>query len=126
MALMDPNSTVRRPEPFIRKGVLILMGLAGCVALACFVVVAVLPAPKGPLFKDPLRSFITGVGVLAIAYPIGVVGRAIQRKSAGSPYFEGAFIAGAINLAALVCTGAGLACVGFGIYDLVLWFINRP
>jgi hypothetical protein len=101
------------------------MGVAGVLAAACFIVAAVLPAPEGPLFKDPLRSFITGLGVLAIAYPIAVVGRAIGRKSAGSPYFEGAFIAGAINLAALVCAGAGLACVGFGVYDLILWLVNR-
>ena len=121
---MDTSNTVRRPEPFIRKHILILMAVAGVVGLACFIVVAVLPAPEGPLFKDPLRSFITGLGVLAIAYPIAVVGRAIQRKSAGSPYFEGAFIAGAINLAALVCAGAGLACVGFGVYDLILWFVT--
>ncbi|NLH40647.1 MAG: hypothetical protein GX448_02315 [Planctomycetes bacterium] len=123
---MDSNSVVRRPEPFIRKYVLILMTLAGVAGIACFIVVTVLPSPEGPLFKDPLRSFITGLGVLAIAYPIAVVGRAIQRKSAGSPYFEGAFIAGTINLAALICAGAGLACVGFGLYDLVLWFLNRP
>jgi len=123
---MDHVNTVRRPEPFIRKGVLIMMGVAACVALGCFIAVAVLPAPEGPLFKDPLRSFITGVGVLAVAYPLAVLGRAIQRKSAGSPYFEGAFIAGAINLAALVCGGAGLACVGFGVYDLIQWLINRP
>lgn len=122
---MDQNNTVRRPEPFIRKGILILMGLAGCIAIACFIIVAVLPAPEGPLFKDPLRSFLTGLGVLAVAYPLAVVGRAIQRKSAGSPYFEGAFIAGAINLAALVCGGAGLACAGFGAYDLILWLIDH-
>lgn len=123
---MDQENTVRRPQPFIRKGVLIMMGVAGCIALACFVTVAVLPAPQGPLFKDPLRSFITGLGVLAVAYPLAVLGQAIQRKSAGSPYFEGAFIAGAINLAALLCGGVGLACVGFGVYDLILWLINRP
>lgn len=103
-----------------------VMAAAACVAAVCFVVVAVLPAPEGPLFKDPLRSFITGLGVLAIAYPPAAVGRAIQRRSASSPYFEGAFIAGAINLAALVCAGAGLACVGFGVYDLFVWLARRP
>jgi hypothetical protein len=117
---------VRRQEPFIRKGILMAMGVAVVIAAACFIVAAVLPAPEGPLFKDPLRSFLTGLGVLAIAYPLWVVGRAIQRRSASSPYFEGAFIAGAINLAALVCAGAGLACVGFGVYDLMTWLINRP
>ncbi|MGE5294124.1 MAG: hypothetical protein ACM3VT_04795 [Solirubrobacterales bacterium] len=59
--------------------------------------------------------------MLAVAYPLAMLARAIRRKSAGSPYFEGAFIAGAINLAALVCAGVGLACVGFGVYDLLLW-----
>jgi len=123
---MTQDHTVRRREPFIRRGVLIAMAAAGCIAAACFIVTAVLPAPEGPLFKDPLRSFITGLGVLAIAYPLAAVGRAIQRRNASSPYFEGAFIACAINLAALICTGAGLACVGFGIYDLILWLAKRP
>jgi hypothetical protein len=125
MAAMDQSNTVRRPVPFIRKSILALMALAVCVALGCFIAVAVLPTPEVALFKDPLRSFITGVGVLAVAYPLAVLGRAINRKSAGSPYFEGAFIAGAINLAALVCGGVGLACVGFGVYDLALW-LARP
>jgi hypothetical protein len=116
----------RRQDPFLGKRTGIAMAVAGLVALACFIVVAILPAPKGPMFKDPLRSFLTGLGVLALAYPLAAVGRAIQRKSASSPYFEGAFIAGAINLAALVCTGVGLACVGFGVYDLILWLINQP
>lgn len=122
---MDQSNTVRRPQPFIRKSILAVMALAVCVALGCFIAVAVLPTPEVALFKDPLRSFITGVGVLAVAYPLAVLGRAINRKSAGSPYFEGAFIAGAINLAALVCGGVGLACVGFGVYDLALW-LARP
>lgn len=122
---MDQGNTVRRPQPFIRKSILVMMGLAGCIAAACFIAVAVLPTPEVAFFKDPLRSFITGVGVLAVAYPLAVLGRAIHRKSAGSPYFEGAFIAGAINLAALVCGGVGLACVGFGLYDLALWLARR-
>ncbi len=122
---MDQGNTVRRPQPFIRKSTLITMVLAVCVALACFIAVAVLPTPEVALFKDPLRSFITGVGVLAVAYPLAMLGKAIQRKSAGSPYFEGAFIAGVINLAALICGGVGLACVGFGVYDLVLGVVQR-
>ncbi|MEN6577408.1 MAG: hypothetical protein ABFD90_13780 [Phycisphaerales bacterium] len=123
---MGQDNTVRRREPFIRTGVLLAMGATACIAIVCFVVAAVLPAPEGPSFKDPLRSLITGLGVLAIAYPPAAVGRAIQRRSASSPYFEGAFIAGAINLAALVCGAAGLACVGFGVYDLILWLARRP
>lgn len=123
---MDQGNIVRGPQPFIRTGILIAMGIAACIATACFVVAAVLPTPEGPLFKDPIRSFITGLGVLAIAYPPAVVGRAIQRRSASSPYFEGAFIGGAINLASLVCGAVGATCVGFGVYDLIVWLANRP
>lgn len=121
---MGEETCVRRPEPFLRKGVLIAMSVAVVVALTCFIVAAVLPSPNVAMFKDPLRSFLTGAGVLAVAYPLWSLGRAIQRKSAGSPYFEGAFIAGAINLAAFVCAGVGIACVGFGIYDLILWLMD--
>ncbi len=109
-----------KQRPFIRTRVLVAMGIALAVAVTCFVVVAVLPAPGVPLFKDALRSFLTGLGVLGIAYPAYAIGLAIQRRFAASPYFEGGFIAAAINLFAFVCLAVGLVCVGFGIYDLIL------
>ncbi len=109
-----------KQEPFIRTRVLVAMGAALGVAVTCFVVVVVLPAPGVPLFKDALRSFLTGLGVLGIAYPAYAIGLAIQRRFAASPYFEPGFIAAAINLFGFVCLAVGLICIGFGIYDLVL------
>jgi len=118
---MGEEVTIPRKKPFLRKGVVIAMGAALGVAVTCFAVVALLPPPKGPLFKDPLRSFITGVGLAGVAYPLCVLGAALQRKFALSPYFEGTFIAGVLNLAGYICAAVALVCTGFGVYDLVVW-----
>jgi len=116
---MDQQTTVGQKEPFIRKSILIAMGVAVSIGLVCFIVIAFLPAPQGPLFKDPLRSFLTGIGIIGIAYPLCAVGRAMKRRWESSPYFEGAFIAAVLNLFGLVCFGVALACIGFGAYGLV-------
>ncbi len=116
---MDQHTTVGQKEPFIRKGILIAMGASLGFALSCFVVPAFLPAPQGSLLNDPLRSLLTGAGVAGIAYPLWAVGQAMKRRWASSPYFEGAFIAAVLNLFGLVCFGVALACIGFGVYDLI-------
>jgi hypothetical protein len=115
--------TVRR-KPFLRTGTLIAMGVAVGVALACLAIVAYLPPPKGPLFKDPLRSFLTGVGVAGVAYPLCALGSALKKKFALSPYFEGAFIAGVLDLAGYICAVVALVCIGFGVYDVALWLLR--
>lgn len=100
------------------------MAVAVGIGVACFAVVALLPPPKGPLFKDPLRSFLTGVGVAGVAYPLCALGSALNRKFELSPYFEGTFIAGALNLAGYICAVVALVCIGFGVYDLALLFVK--
>jgi len=117
---VDEVMPVIQKEPFIRKRTLVAMGAAAGVGVICFVVVALLPAPQGPLFKDPLRSFLTGFGVVGVAYPLCVVGLAMRKRWASSPYFEGAFIAGVINLFGFVIVGVGLVCIGFGAYGLIV------
>ena len=94
------------------------------VALACFIVLAVLPAPEGPRLKDPLRSFLTGIGVLGVACPLCVAGMLLKRRFASSPYFEGHFIATVLSVFGLACLAAGLACVILGGYDLVMRFLE--
>ena len=119
---VEPIS-VRR-KPFLRTGTLIAMGATVGAAVICFAVVALLPPTKGPLFKDPLRSFLTGAGVAGVAFPLCALGLALKRRFALSPYFEGAFIAGVLNLAGYICAAVALACIGFGVYDLVLWLLQ--
>ena len=114
---------VRRP-PFLRKGILIAMGVAVGMGVISLAVVAFLPPPKGPLFEDPLRSFLTGVGVAGVAYPLCALGSALKRKFELSPYFEGTFIAGVLNLAGYICASVALVCIGFGVYDLALWLLK--
>ena len=96
------------------------------VCIACFVVLALLPAAQQPHLKDPLRSILTGLGVLAIAVPPCLGGHILRRRAISSPYFEGTFIATAILLFGLICLAAGLACIILGIYDLVLPFFVPP
>ncbi len=116
---MDQQTTVGQKKPFLRKSVLIAMGASLGAALVCFVVPAFLPAPQESLLKNPLRSFLTGAGVAGIAYPLWAMGQAMKRRWESSPYFEGAFIAGVLNLFGLVCFGVSLACIGFGVYGLI-------
>ena len=119
----EPAATVRK-KPFLGRGALIAMGVAMGLTLACFAVVAYLPPPEGPLFKDPLRSFLTAVGVAGVAYTLCALGAALQRKFEISPYFEGAFIAGVLSFAGYICAIVALVCVGFGVYDLILWLMK--
>ncbi len=121
---MSEEVTTVRKKPFLGTGTLIAMGGAVGVALACFAVVAYLPPPKGPLFKDALRSLLTGVGVAGVAFPLCTLGSALKRKFALSPYFEGAFIAGVLNLAGYICAVVALVCIGFGVYDLFVWLLG--
>ncbi|MCL5279867.1 MAG: hypothetical protein M1376_08190 [Planctomycetes bacterium] len=111
-------------QPFLRTGTLIAMGAAVGAAVICLAVVTLLPPIKGPLFEDPLRSFLTGAGVAGIAFPLCALGFALKRRFALSPYFEGAFIAGVLNLAGYICAAVALVCIGFGMYDLVLWLLG--
>jgi hypothetical protein len=100
------------------------MGIALVVAISCFAATAFLPVPRGAVVQDPLRSFLAGVGVAGVAYPLCTLGAALKRKFALSPYFEGAFIAGVLNLAGYICAAVALVCIGFGVYDLVLMLLK--
>ena len=122
--MMGEPVGIRKRTPLVPKGLLVAMGIALLVAVTCFAVVAFLPPPKGPLFKDWLRSFLTGVGVAGVAFPLCAMGSALKRKFALSPYFEGAFIAGVLNLAGYICAGVALVCIGFGVYDLTVWLLG--
>ncbi len=121
---MGEEPTIVRRQPFLRTRTLIVMGAALIAAVILFAVVALLPPPKGPLFKDPLRSFLTGMGVAGVAFPLCALGFALKRRFALSPYFEGAFIAGVLNLAGYICAAVALVCIGFGVYDLVIWLLG--
>lgn len=121
---MGEEPTIVPRPPFLRTGTLIAMGATVIAAVTLFAVVALLPPPKGALFKDPLRSFLTGVGVAGVAFPLCALGFALKRKFALSPYFEGAFIAGVLNLAGYICAAVALVCIGFGVYDLIIWLVG--
>jgi hypothetical protein len=107
-----------------RKGAVIAVGAALGVALICFVVLALLPPPKGRVLDDPLRSILTGVAVVGLACPLCIAGLLLKRRFVSSPYYEGGFIAGVLSLFGYLVMAAGLACIGFGLYDLAVRLLN--
>jgi len=115
----EPNEILRRRKPnLFRKTTLLLMGGAVGLAAICFVAVTLLPASEEPYFESPLRSVLTGLGLLGIACPFCIIGSALRKRSAGSPYFEEGFIASVISLFGYVCVLFGLLCIGLGAYAL--------
>ncbi|MBP8303594.1 MAG: hypothetical protein KBE04_05645 [Phycisphaerae bacterium] len=102
----------------------IAVGMTLGVAAVCFTVLALLPPPKKSLLQDPLRSILTGVAVMGLACPLVIAGRQLKRRFAASPYYEGGFIAGVLSLFGYVVLSAGLACIGFGLYDVALLFLD--
>ena len=123
---MDPeNEIATEPRGRASKVAVVLgMALPLVVALTCFIVLAVLPAPDGPRLKDPLRSLLTGVGVLGVATPLCIAGWRLKQRFAMSPYYEGHFIATVLSVFGFVCLAAGLACVILGLYDLAMRYLD--
>lgn len=106
-----------------KKTLPLAVGASIGVAVICFAILAILPAPEGPVLKDPLRSLLTGLGVVGLACPLCIAGIALKKRSAASPYYEGAFIATTLSLFGFLCLSVGLVCIAFGIYDLVIRFL---
>jgi len=98
------------------------------LAVVCFVIVALLPVPEGGhRFKDPLRSLVTGLGVLGVATPLCIAGHALKKRSAASPYFEGTFIATVLGVFGFLGLAVGLACIILGGYDWITAMLDsRP
>lgn len=106
-------------QRFSRKTVLFAVGIPLGIAVTCFTIAAVLPPSEGLAFKAPLRSVLTGLGLLGVACPVCLAGLILKRRPTKSPYFEEAFIATVINVFGFVCLGLGLLCIGLSIYALV-------
>jgi len=107
------------PAAFGRKKVLLAIGIAVGVAVVSFTVVALLPPPNGPFFEAPLRSLLTGLGVLAVACPPLIIGRLLKRRAETSPYFEEGFIRAGFNIAGFVCFVVGATCIGLSAWALL-------
>lgn len=119
------NTQEKARSGFSKKKILVINGLAVGVAIICFVVVATLIPLEGPFFDAPLRSLLTGLGLLGLACPPFTAGFIFQRKAAASPYFEEAFIRTGFHIVGFVCFIIGLICIGLGIYALIMRAIGE-
>ena len=122
----EQNNTQEKARGgFSRKKILLINGLAVCVAIICFVVIAIWLEPDRPFFDAPLRSLLTGLGLLGLACPPFTVGFMLQKKAAASPYFEEAFIRTGFHIVGFVCFFVGLTCIGLSIYALIMRAIGE-
>lgn len=126
-----PQQTDRpndRPQPpakrWSRKSLLTVITLSVGAALACFIILAFLPSSKQPFFDSPLKSALTGLGLLGIAGPFLIAGTLLNRRAASSPYYEETFIAAVVLLIGLIGSGLGLLCIGLSVYALIMRFIG--
>jgi hypothetical protein len=115
---MSRNNAAPKKTPF-PKAVVIGVAVAMAVAVTCFTAVAVLPATKQPFFDSPLRSFLTGLGLAGVACPLCIAGSLLRRRSARSPYFEEAFMAGVLNLFGYIAATVAVLCLGLAAYALL-------
>jgi len=122
----EQNNTQEKARGrFSKKWVLLINGLAVCVAIICFVVVAVWLESKKPFFDAPLRSVFTGLGLLCLSFPLFTAGFIFQKKAAASPYYEEAFIRTAFYIVGFVCLFVGLICIGLSVYALIMRFFGE-
>ena len=105
------------------KALVALIVIALLLAIACFTVVMLLPQSDKPFFDSPLRSALSGVGLLGIACPLLLAGSRLRRHAAGSPYFEEGFIAGVLSLFGFIILIVGLLCLGLAAYAMVERFL---
>jgi hypothetical protein len=117
----EQNNTQKKTRRGLSKKMILLMNaLAILIAVICFVVIAIWIPREGPFFDAPLRSFLTGLGLLGLACPPFTVGFIFQKKAATSPYFEEGFIRTGFYIVGFVCLIVGLICVGLSIYALIM------
>lgn len=115
--MSDENDTIEKTlVTFPKKKVLIVIGIAIGIAVVCFALVVILPRPEEPLFKNPLRSLLTGLGLLGVACPLCIIGSILGKRATTSPYFEEAFITTVFNVFGFICLILGLICIGLSIY----------
>lgn len=102
----------------------ILVGISVVLAATCFTLVVVLPSPKGPFLENPLRGFLTGIGIFAVSLPLYIAGAKIKRRSLDAPGFDEAFMTGVCYVFGFACTVTGLVCMGFALYSLIIRLLD--
>ncbi|MHC4750120.1 MAG: hypothetical protein ACYTFW_09630 [Planctomycetota bacterium] len=121
----ESNTQEKARKTFHKKTVIIVICIAISIAVICFTTVAILPPPEGSLLKNPLRSLLTGLGLLGIACPLCIAGLLPKKQPISSPYyFEEAFIKKVFNIFGFVCFILSLICIGFSIYASVKWVLG--
>jgi hypothetical protein len=114
------TKTPRKPS---RTGLVAMIVIALVAAIICFTVLMLLPESNKPFFDNSLRSALSGVGLLGVAYPLLIAGSRLRQHAAGSPYFEEGFIAGVLTLFGFILLIVALLCLALATYALLARFL---
>ena len=121
---MDQTNDMRQKQRLSTRAIVAVVAAAIVTAIVCFVVIAGLPASDKPFFDSPLRSALTGVGLLGVAAPLCIGGYLLKRHSAGSPYFEEGFMAGVLNVFGFLVLAVAVVCLALAAYALAVRFLG--
>jgi hypothetical protein len=113
------NDIQKRKRRSSRRRIVAAVGVAIVVAIASFTVVALLPASEKPFFDSPLRSALTGLGLLGVALPLCIAGSLLSKHAAGSPYFEEGFMSTVLSLFGYIALIVAILCLGLAAYALI-------
>ncbi len=136
--MQDPNCTYTRgPQVLLdirpNVGIVAMMSgrrlyilVAASLVLSgvSLMILAILPAPGVPYFKDPLRGLLAAGALIGVGYPLCVAGGLIRKNNQSSPYFEGLFIANFLSLFGYICITLAVLCSALGLYTLGLRLIS--
>ena len=120
---MDQTNDMRQKRRLSTKAIVAVAAAAIVVAIVSFSVVAMLPASDKPFFDSPLRSALTGIGLLGVAAPLCIGGYLLKRHSAGSPYFEEGFMAGVLNVFGFLTLAVAVVCLALAVYAIAVRFL---
>jgi uncharacterized membrane protein YidH (DUF202 family) len=122
---MDQTNDIqtKAPKKPSRTALVAVIALALVVAVTCFTVLMLLPESNKPFFDNSLRSALSGVGLLGVAYPLLIAGSRLRQHAAGSPYFEEGFIAGVLTLFGFILLIVALLCLALATYALLARFL---
>lgn len=115
---MGQTNSIEKRKPSA-KAIVAIVAAAIVVAVACFTVVMLLPESDKPFFDSPLRSVLSGIGLLGVACPLCIAGSRLRKHAAGSPYFEEGFIAAVLSLFGYVILIVALVCLALAAYALL-------
>jgi hypothetical protein len=96
----------------------LVLGGSMAAAATCFVVLATVAPPEGPLLSDPPRCLLAGLGLVALAVPLHLAGRLVRTRQVPGFRFQRS-VATTSFCVGLACLTLGSVWIARGAYPLL-------